>query len=157
MRNDQDIEDIISELRDLQIQQTLISRLERLSESGNNVTEPAPPTGRMSRRFANGDRARIRNPGILQANKGMIVRIGEDTILFDKLEHGLLPKEDLPPNNMIHCKKLYCQTTLHLYDGVVQKGVRHELPTCLEALGWGHPNFSHRQPLWDSDPTILKI
>jgi hypothetical protein len=55
----------------------------------------------------------------------------EDMIFYDESEHGLLPKEDLPPNN-IRRKKLYRQMTLHLQDGVVQKGVRHELPTCVE-------------------------
>jgi hypothetical protein len=81
MRNDEDIKDIISELRDLQIHQaTLISRLERLSESGNNATEPAPPAG-TTRRFAIGDRVRIKNPGILQANKGTIEKIGASRIL----------------------------------------------------------------------------
>jgi hypothetical protein len=55
----------------------------------------------------------------------------EDMIFYDESEHGLLPKEDLPPNNIRH-KKLYRQMTLHLQDGVVQKGVRHELPTCVE-------------------------
>jgi hypothetical protein len=71
----------------------------------------------------------------------------EDMIFYDESEHGLLPKEDLPPNNIRH-KKLYHQMTLHLQDGVVQKGVRHELPTCVE-LGT-RELFPSRQPLWDS-------
>jgi hypothetical protein len=55
----------------------------------------------------------------------------EDMIFFDECEHGHLPENDRPPNN-IRRKKLYRQMTLHIQNGVVQKGVRHELPKCVE-------------------------
>jgi hypothetical protein len=50
---------------------------------------------------------------------------------FDQMEHEHLPEEDIPPNN-IRRKKLYRQMTLHIQAGQVQKGVRHELPECVE-------------------------
>jgi hypothetical protein len=55
----------------------------------------------------------------------------DDMILFDECEHADLAQEDMPPNN-IRRKKLYRQMTLHMQDGVMQKGIRHELPKCVE-------------------------
>jgi hypothetical protein len=54
-----------------------------------------------------------------------------DMVFYDLNEHAHLPEEDLPPNN-IRRKKLYRQMTLHIQEGHVRKGVRHELPTCVE-------------------------
>jgi hypothetical protein len=54
-----------------------------------------------------------------------------DMIFFDQMEHEHLPEKDMPPNNIRH-NKLYRQMTLHIQAGQVQKGVRHELPKCVE-------------------------
>jgi hypothetical protein len=55
----------------------------------------------------------------------------QDMIFFDQMEHEHLPEQDMPPNN-IQRKKLYRKTTLHIQAGQVQKGVRHQLPNCIE-------------------------
>ena len=80
MSRDQDVEDIIKQLQDLQVRQTaLISRLVRSSTSGNESRAPPPPPD-APREFPIGDRVRIRNPRVLQANRGTIIRIGNDRI-----------------------------------------------------------------------------
>jgi hypothetical protein len=78
MRKNDDVQDIVSQLRNLQLQQaTLISRLERLSESGTAAhTDTA-------REFAIGDWVKINNPGLFKATKGKIVRIGATRITVE--------------------------------------------------------------------------
>jgi hypothetical protein len=67
------VNDIVTQLEGLQIQQAaLIGRLVRLSESGNGQRE-----------FVVGDRVRIRNPRLLQANRGRIVKIGKTLITVE--------------------------------------------------------------------------
>ena len=83
MNNDKELEDIVTQLKRLQIQQTeLIARLEQLNEGKRSVTQekdtkPAPTIAR--RTFKIGDQVRIRNPGLLQANYGIIVKIKSNT------------------------------------------------------------------------------
>jgi transcription antitermination factor NusG len=76
MSKDREIRDIASQLQELHLRQaTLVSRLERLSES--EQTEPRDAT---RREFAIGDRVQIRNPGLFHATKGRIVKIGTKRI-----------------------------------------------------------------------------
>jgi hypothetical protein len=87
MSNDRDVKDIITQLQNLQIQQaTLILRLERLSEGGDNASGPKAPTG-TTREFEIGKRVQIRNPRRLQAVRGNIVRIGTNRIT-DQAKNG---------------------------------------------------------------------
>jgi hypothetical protein len=94
MSNTQDeIKDIVAQLQRLQIQETeLLQRLERLNEADSNSSIPqqnarvvppsarsAPPTARATRVFVIGDLVRIKNPKLLQANQGTIIRIGVGT------------------------------------------------------------------------------
>jgi hypothetical protein len=65
----------------------------------------------------------------------------EDMIFYDKSEHGLLPKEDLPPNN-IRRKKLYRQMTLHL-QASGWRGAEGS-PTTTLLLGY---TIDYREPL----------
>jgi transcription antitermination factor NusG len=75
MSKDEDVRDIVTQLQKLQLKQnTLISRLERLSESvPTNTTEPTDA----AREFAVGDRVRIKNPGLFRETSGTIVKIGK--------------------------------------------------------------------------------
>jgi hypothetical protein len=83
MSKDQDVKDIITQLQNLQIQQaTLILRLERLGEGGDNASGPKAPTG-TTREFEIGNRVRIWNPRRLQAVSGKIVRIGASSITVE--------------------------------------------------------------------------
>jgi hypothetical protein len=50
---------------------------------------------------------------------------------FDENEHGHLPDDDKPPNN-IRRKKLYRQMFLFINQGPAGAGVRMELPKCVE-------------------------
>ena len=50
---------------------------------------------------------------------------------FDENEHGHLPDDDKPPNN-IRRKKLYRQMFLFINQGPAGAGVRMELPRCVE-------------------------
>ena len=80
MDRNQDVKDIIIQLESLQIQQTtLIARLGRLSESAENNRE-ATPALFTTREFVIGDKVRIKNPRVLQSNKGTIVRVGDNRI-----------------------------------------------------------------------------
>jgi uncharacterized protein YceH (UPF0502 family) len=72
MSNEQDIKDIVEQLERLQIRQTeLVQRLARLTNSGNNNTAHV---------FAVGDYVRITNPGLRQADRGIITNIGNSRI-----------------------------------------------------------------------------
>jgi hypothetical protein len=55
----------------------------------------------------------------------------EDMRIFDESEHEHLPAEDRPPNN-IRRKKVYRQMFLYINQGPSGKGVRMELPECVE-------------------------
>jgi hypothetical protein len=55
----------------------------------------------------------------------------EDMRIFDVLEHGHLPVEGSPPNN-IRRKKVYRQMFLYINQGPSGAGVRIELPECVE-------------------------
>ena len=71
MSRDQDVKQIITQLQKLQLEQaSLISRLESISESEAREEQDT------DREFVVGDRVRIRNPGLFQAARGKIVRIG---------------------------------------------------------------------------------
>ena len=50
---------------------------------------------------------------------------------YDENEHGNLPDQDKPPNN-IHRKKVYRQMLLSINQGPAGPGVRIELPKCVE-------------------------
>jgi hypothetical protein len=81
MSNDQEIQDIITQLQGLQLQQAaLISRLGRLSDIGEQEKKKSPPKKQTSatatREFAIGDKVRIKNPRVLQETRGRITRIG---------------------------------------------------------------------------------
>jgi hypothetical protein len=74
MSIDEEVKDIVAQLQRLQIRQTaLITRLEEISETQNK-------NDNATQEFAIGDRVRIKNPRVLQANKGKITRIGESRI-----------------------------------------------------------------------------
>ena len=79
--NDQEIADIIAQLQQLQLQQSvLLTRLAGISERNAegeffDTTADTPP-----REFQVGDRVRIFNPHRFQAKKGVIVSIGEGRI-----------------------------------------------------------------------------
>jgi transcription antitermination factor NusG len=79
MSNDE-VQDIIEQLKRLQLKQTeLITRLERLNEAKASVRKENPDKAAFAaaaRKFAIGDRVRIRNPGPFQSNTGTIVKIG---------------------------------------------------------------------------------
>jgi hypothetical protein len=55
----------------------------------------------------------------------------EEMLDFDDNEHGHLPLEDWPPNN-IHRRKIYQQMTLFINDGPLGKGVCKQLPKCID-------------------------
>ena len=55
----------------------------------------------------------------------------EDMERFDESEHGHLPEQDMPPNN-IRRKKVYRQMFLYINEGPSGKGVRIQLPKCVE-------------------------
>lgn len=95
MTREQEIEDVILQLQELNIQQTnLLTRLDRLSgraaraQPNRNAAAPPvtpPPAARADRpqaprEFAIGDHVRIRNPGLLQATQGTIIKIGTSRI-----------------------------------------------------------------------------
>jgi transcription elongation factor len=85
MSNEQDIKDIVAQLDRLQIQQSeLLQRLDQLVGSGesNNATARSVQSvqSEITREFAIGDRVRIRNPGLLQAVRGTIIKIGASRI-----------------------------------------------------------------------------
>jgi hypothetical protein len=99
-RDEDEISDIITQIQDLHIQQAgLISRLERLSTSGesNDTTAPSPPD--TTRAFAIGDKVLIKNPRVLQARKGKIVKIGATRITV-KASNGT--KIVRAPKNLLH-------------------------------------------------------
>jgi hypothetical protein len=74
-RNDE-IQDIVSQLQRLQIQESeLLQRLERLSEADSHTA--GSPT--QTRDFRIGDLVQINNPKPFQIRKGNIIRIGADT------------------------------------------------------------------------------
>jgi hypothetical protein len=80
MSNEQDIKDIVAHLEQLQIQQSeLLHCLERLVGSGDNNNATVQPDA--TREFAVGDRVRIRNPGLLQAVRGTVTKIGTSRII----------------------------------------------------------------------------
>jgi hypothetical protein len=101
MSRDEDVRDIITQLRALQLQQTeLISRLERSSTSGvNNNTPTNLNPGTTVREFALGDQVRILNPRILQARKGRVVKIGETRITIQASNGTTIVRA---PKNIIH-------------------------------------------------------
>jgi hypothetical protein len=55
----------------------------------------------------------------------------EDMLDFDDGEHDHLPTEDWPPNN-VRRRKVYRQMTLFINEGPMGKGVRKQLPKCVE-------------------------
>jgi transcription antitermination factor NusG len=83
MNNDEEIQNIVSQLKRLQLEQTeLITRLEQLNEGNRSAkkerdTKPAPTITK--RLFVIGDHVRILNPRPFQGNSGTIVRIGTET------------------------------------------------------------------------------
>jgi hypothetical protein len=88
MNNNNEIENIILQLKSLQLQQTeLLVRLERAreTETGTNRTSSGTNTARTNvisetREFTIGDRVRIKNPNRFQADRGTIVKIGASRI-----------------------------------------------------------------------------
>jgi DNA-directed RNA polymerase alpha subunit len=84
MNNDSDeIQDLILQLKQLQLEQTrlqrkhpkITTRLERLSEAAENAEKEDA-----TRKFTIGERVRIINPGPSQATAGTIVKIGTSRI-----------------------------------------------------------------------------
>ena len=83
MNKDEVIKDIVTQLEQLQIQQSdLLQHLGRLSENdnNNNSTTVSPVAARA---FAVGDNVRIRNPGRLQPSAGTITKIGRSRITVE--------------------------------------------------------------------------
>ena len=75
MDNSDEIQQLIDQLRRLQLQQNeLITRLER---ARGNERQDSP---RARRELAIGDKVRIKNPGPFQANKGTVHKIGESRV-----------------------------------------------------------------------------
>ena len=85
MTSEQDIENIVRELKSLQLRQnSLIARLETLGNAGESGTSRAR-AGQGTRNdsirtFAIGDKVAIRNPRPLQASKGTVTKIGMNRI-----------------------------------------------------------------------------
>jgi hypothetical protein len=52
-------------------------------------------------------------------------------VIVDMSEHGHLPDEDSPPNNICH-KKVYGQICLHINQEASGAGIWIELPECVE-------------------------
>ncbi len=84
MNNDEEIQNIVSQLKRLQLEQTeLLTRLEQLNEGNSRSakkesdTKPAPTITKQL--FVIGDHVRILNPRPFQGNSGTIVRIGTKT------------------------------------------------------------------------------
>ena len=78
--NDQEIADIVAQLQQLQLQQSvLLTRLTGISER-NTEAEFFDTAADTPREFRIGDRVRIFNPHRFQAKKGVIVSIGEGRI-----------------------------------------------------------------------------
>jgi hypothetical protein len=84
MSNEREIQHITTQLQGLNLQQAaLLSRLEFLSEAGEQDTAstpqkaaPPPQKATAAREFAIGDRVQIINPRRLQETRGVISRIG---------------------------------------------------------------------------------
>jgi hypothetical protein len=75
MEKEREVKEITTQLQRLQLQQdSLISRLERLSESGTSEHKGT------TREFVIGDKVKISNPGLFQITKGKIVKIGKTRI-----------------------------------------------------------------------------
>jgi transcription elongation factor len=98
MRDD-DIADIVDQLKRLQIRQDLlIARLGELSANNNSIPAMArasriPPDTETvtARSFAIGDRVRIRNPNRQQANKGVVTNITANSITVqDRLGNKII-------------------------------------------------------------------
>ena len=92
MTNDE-VQDIIEQLKELQIQQSdLLLRLEKARQAEKNTepdeavsTAPVGPTASKestdaTREFAIGNEVRVRNPNPFQTDKGKIIRIGKTRI-----------------------------------------------------------------------------
>jgi hypothetical protein len=80
MRDD-DIKDIVDQLKRLQIRQdALISRLGELSVSNDSTPTTARATTVTARSFAIGDRVRIRNPNREQAKRDVVINITANCI-----------------------------------------------------------------------------
>jgi hypothetical protein len=85
MSKEQEVKDIIKQLQRLQVQQAnLITKLERLSTIGDKATATNTAL-RTVREFAIGDRVRIKNPRVLQPQKGKILKIGTDRITIQSI------------------------------------------------------------------------
>jgi transcription antitermination factor NusG len=78
----EEIRDIVTDLKNLQIEQdTLISRLERLSKSATKET-----TTDATRELAVGDQVRIKNIGLFRETNGKIIKIGKRITILSKTE-----------------------------------------------------------------------
>ena len=85
MKNEEDARDIIKQIQRLQAEQdALLTRLSRLSIRENEGNKQAnsnhAPPHATKKEFAVGDRVKIKNPGLLQASKGEIEKIGKSRI-----------------------------------------------------------------------------
>jgi dsDNA-specific endonuclease/ATPase MutS2 len=78
--NDTEIADIIAQLQQLQLQQSiLLTRLAR-SQDRNTEREYLDTVSEIPREFQIGDRVRIINPTRFQQNKGVVVKITEHRV-----------------------------------------------------------------------------
>ena len=85
--NEQDIADIIEQLQQLQLQQSvlqtqqsaLLTRLTR-SRQADNERENVDTAADIPREFRVGDRVIINNPGRLQAKRGVVIKIGASRV-----------------------------------------------------------------------------
>ena len=92
-KQDDEMQNIISQLQELQIQQTeLLERLGRArrKETRSLVTE--------ARGFEIGDKVEVKNPSAFQNNKGMITKIGISRITIRTKSGSLITRV---PKNLI--------------------------------------------------------
>jgi hypothetical protein len=96
--NEQDIADIVEQLQQLQLQQSVhLTRLAGISQR-NTEREYFDAAADTPRELRVGDRVIINNPGVFQPKRGVIIKIGASRITV-KPRSG--PNIQRSPNNLI--------------------------------------------------------
>jgi dsDNA-specific endonuclease/ATPase MutS2 len=93
--NNDEIQDLITQLKNLQLQQTeLLVRLEKARQN-ETETKVGPPK---AREFAIGDKVRIKNPTRFQSDRGVITKIGASRTTVQTKSGSLILRA---PKNLI--------------------------------------------------------
>ena len=96
--NEQDIADIVAQLQQLQLQQSiLLTRLSRINER-DNERDYHDATADTPRDLKIGDRVKVLNPKRFQAKKGIVTNVGESRITIQAANGS---KVQRAPENLI--------------------------------------------------------